>query len=200
MGYHINSEGVKPIKNKTDAIKNLKAPTSQKELKSFLGSIQHLSKFIKNLSQKTDRMRSLLKKGTKWDWTTDIQSDFERLKEDITSPPCLSHFDPKKENFVTTDACNTGLGATLWQTDGKQLRPIAFASRYLNECEKKYAINELELLGVLWGLEHFRYYVYGKKSKRSFRSSSINTFIKEKSISQTIQCKINQVVRQTQPL
>ena len=28
---------------------------------------------------------------------------------------------------------------------------------------KKYAINELELLGALWGLEHFRYYVYGKR-------------------------------------
>ena len=28
---------------------------------------------------------------------------------------------------------------------------------------KKYAITELELLGALWGLEHFRYYVYGKR-------------------------------------
>ena len=40
---------------------------------------------------------------------------------------------------------------------------MAFASRFLTECERKYAINELELLGVLWGLEYFRYYVYGKK-------------------------------------
>ena len=108
-------------------------------------------------------MRSLLKEGTKWDWTTDIQSDFDKLEEDITSPPCLSHFDPKRENYITTDACNTGLGATLWQKDGKRLKPIAFASRYLNDCEKKYAIYELELVGVLWGLEHFRYYVYGRK-------------------------------------
>ena len=28
---------------------------------------------------------------------------------------------------------------------------------------KKYAINEPELLGALWGLEYFRYYVYGKR-------------------------------------
>ena len=27
-------------------------------------------------------------------------------------------FDPKKDNYVTTDACNTGLGATLWQKKG----------------------------------------------------------------------------------
>ena len=30
---------------------------------------------------------------------------------------------------------------------------------------KKYAINELELLAVVWGLEHFRLYIYGKPIK-----------------------------------
>ena len=64
---------------------------------------------------------------------------------------------------MTTDACNTGHGATLWQREGEIFRPIAFASRFLTDCERKYAANELELLGALWGLEYFRYYVYGKK-------------------------------------
>ena len=39
LGYHINQNGVKPIKDKTEAIPKLKAPTNTKELKSFLGSI-----------------------------------------------------------------------------------------------------------------------------------------------------------------
>ena len=49
------------------------------------------------------------------------------------------------------------IGATLWQKqkDGN-LKPVGFASRYLSDTEKKYAINELELLTVVWGLEHFR--------------------------------------------
>ena len=163
LGYLINQEGVKPIKDKTEAITKLKAPTNTKELKSFLGSIQHLSKFLNNLSKKTDRMRKLLKKDVKWEWTKEINDDFEQLKKEITETPCLAHFDPKKDNFITTDACNTGLGATLWQKENETFRPVAFASRFLTECERKYAINELELLGVLWGLEYFRYYVYGKK-------------------------------------
>ena len=75
----------------------------------------------------------------------------------------MAHFDPKKENYVTTDASNTGLGATLWQKEGEIVRPIAFASGFLTDCERKSAINELELLGALWGLEYFRYYVYGKR-------------------------------------
>ena len=55
LGYHINQNGVKLINDKTEAITKLEAPTSVKELKSFLGSIQHLSKFINNLSKKTDK-------------------------------------------------------------------------------------------------------------------------------------------------
>ena len=118
LGNHINQSGVKPIKDKTEAITKLSTPKNAKKLKSFLGSIQHLSKFMNNLSKKTDRMRKLLKKETHWEWTPEINKDLENLKKDITEAPCLAHFDPKKDNYVTTDACNTGQGATLWQKEG----------------------------------------------------------------------------------
>ena len=108
-------------------------------------------------------MRILLKKDVKWDWSPELDEDFEKLKKEITEAPCLAHFDPKRDNYITTDACNTGLGATLWQKEGEVFRPVAFASIFLTDCEKKYAINELELLGALWGLEYSRYYVYGKR-------------------------------------
>ena len=88
---------------------------------------------------------------------------FRNLKKEITESPCLVHFDPKKDNYVTADACKTGLEATLWQKEGEIFKPVAFASRFLTDCEKKYAINELELLGTLWALKFFKYYVYGKK-------------------------------------
>ena len=150
LGYFIDQSGVKPIKVKSEAITQLAAPKNVKELKSFLGSIQHLSKFINNLSKKTDRMRKLLKKDVKWEWTAEVDDDFEKLKKEITEAPCLVHFDPKRDNYITTDARNTGLGATLWQKEGVVFRPVAFASRFLTDCERKYAINELELLVALW--------------------------------------------------
>ena len=112
LRYHINQNAVKPIKDKTEAITKLKAPTNTKELKSFLGSIQLVSKFLNNLSIKTDRKR-VLKKVVKWEWTPEIDNDFEQLKKEITEAPCLAQFDPRKDNYVTTDACNTGLGTTL---------------------------------------------------------------------------------------
>ena len=82
-------------------------------------------------------MRKLLKKDSNLEWTAEINDDFKKLKTEITEAPCLAQFDPKKHNYVTTDACKIGLGATLWQKEGEVFRPIAFASRFLTDCERK---------------------------------------------------------------
>ena len=62
---------------------------------------------------------------------------------------------------VRCDASKEGLGACLEQTYHNAWHPIAYASRFLNTNEQKYSINELELLSVVWSLEHFKYYLYG---------------------------------------
>ena len=138
-------------------------PKNEKELKSFLGAIQYLSKYIENLSANTDVLRKLLKKQNEWIWTDEHTKAFNKIKEGITKLPCLVHCNAQNENIITTDASTKRLGATSWQKqkDGN-LKPVGFASRYLSDTEKKYGINELELLAVLWGLEHFRLYTYGK--------------------------------------
>ena len=38
---------------------------------------------------------------------------------------------------------------------------MSFASRFLNDHEPRYSTNELELLAVVWSLEHFKHYLYG---------------------------------------
>ena len=39
---------------------------------------------------------------------------------------------------------------------------MAFAWQFLNSVEDRYSTNELELLRVVWSIEHFKYYLYGK--------------------------------------
>ena len=60
--------GIKPNKVKVKAILELKHPENQKQLKSFLGTIQHLAKFLPRLSERTERQRKLLKKDFTWNW------------------------------------------------------------------------------------------------------------------------------------
>ena len=54
------------------------------------------------------------------------------------------------------------MGCALEQQTPKGWHTVAFASRFLNSVEDRYSINELELLGVVWSVEHFKYYLYGK--------------------------------------
>ena len=63
---------------------------------------------------------------------------------------------------METDASVRGIGAILSQRqeDGK-LHTVAYASRALSPQEKRYAITELEILAVVWGMCHYRAYLYG---------------------------------------
>ena len=44
--------------------------------------------------------------------------------------------------------------------DGWKL--IAFASRFPIRTEERYSVNDLELLGVVWSIDFFKYNLYGK--------------------------------------
>ena len=71
--------------------------------------------------------------------------------------PVLKYFEPKEELTLQSDASDTGLGAVLTQNE----QPIAFASRALSDAETRYAQIE-ELLAVVFGLEKFHQYTYGR--------------------------------------
>ena len=60
-----------------------------------------------------------------------------------------------------------------------RIKPIAFASRYLNNLENKYSIGELELLAVLWGLERFRFYLNGKQIQLISDHQALEPLLKE---------------------
>ena len=93
--------------------------------------------------------------------------------------------------MITTDASTKGLGATLWQEQPNgTLKPIGFASRLLSDTEKKYAINELELLAVVWGLEHFRLYIYGKPIKLLTDHQALEPLIKRNRSNKTYSARL----------
>ena len=123
-------------------------------------------------------MRKLLKKDAEWDWTPEIDEDFKNLKKEITEAPCLAHFDPKKDNYITTDACNTGLGATLWQKEGEIFKPVAFASRYLTDC-KKICNKRIRTTGSTMGVRVLQVLCIREKSKPINKPPSTSTVTKK---------------------
>ena len=107
---------------------------------------------------------ALTRKDASFVWTASCEKAFNRLKELLTSAPILAYPDFEKEFFLETDASGTGLGALLTkiQSDGLH-RPIAYASRTLQAHEQNYGVTELEALGVVWAVRHFRPYLYGHR-------------------------------------
>ena len=191
IGHKITQDGIRPIQDKLEAIKRLEIPKTEKELKSFLGAIQYLSKYIENLSAQTDFLRQLLKKSNDWKWTQQHTETFNRIKEKITKIPCLAHYNKNYPNILTTDASTQGFGATLWQEQpDKSSKPIAFASRFLSYTEKRYAINELELLAVVWGLEHFRFYIDDKLIKFLTDHQALEPLIKKNRSNKTYSARL----------
>ena len=65
---------------------------------------------------------------------------------------------PNKELTLENDASEYGLGSALMQ-DGK---PVVFASRALSSAERNYAQIEQEVLAVLFRLQRFHHYTYGR--------------------------------------
>lgn len=59
---------------------------------------------------------------------------------------------------IQVDASQRGLGAVLLQANG----PVEFASKLLTATESRYSNIEREMLAVLFGLEKFHYYAYGR--------------------------------------
>ena len=59
LGHEIDKNGIKPHEEKVEAV--LK-PNNTKELKSFLGEIKHVAKFVPKFIEKPNRLRKLLKK------------------------------------------------------------------------------------------------------------------------------------------
>ena len=66
LRHEIDENGIKPNEEKVEAILKLNQPENTKELKSFLGAIQYMAKFLPKLWERTDRLRKLLKQNETW--------------------------------------------------------------------------------------------------------------------------------------
>lgn len=165
LGHVITPDGVKPNPDKITAIKNFPIPKTQTEIKSFLGLLGYYRRFIPNLSKITKPMTKCLKKNCKVIHDNEFLESFKVCKDILTNEPILQYPDFTKPFILTTDASGFALGAVLSQGDIPHDRPIAYASRTLNDTEVKYSTIEKELLAIVWACKYFRPYLYGKRFK-----------------------------------
>ena len=88
LGYKITQTGITPTVKKSDSILNLKPPNTLNQLRSLMGSIHQLIKFIPNLANLLDPIRPLLKKenitNIKIQWLNSHAIALEKIKAEIS--------------------------------------------------------------------------------------------------------------------
>ena len=177
-GNMLTVDGLQPDKTKIRAILNMSPPTNKQELRSLMGMVNYLTRFIPNTSALLEPLRLLLKDNAHFNWESAQDASLHQIKEAITSPSSLQYFNHTAPTEVQCDASLKGLGACLIQND----RPISYASKSLSDAEKRYSNIEREMLGVVYALTKFHQYTYGRritvitdhKPLESLRKKNIN--------------------------
>ncbi|KAJ1170018.1 hypothetical protein NDU88_001899 [Pleurodeles waltl] len=102
-----------------------------------------------------------MKKGVTYEWDESCKHSFQELKDSILKVPTLGVFDANAKTFLTTDASNVGVAAVLTQVKEGEERIIDFASRRLQGAEASYSVIEREALACCWGINHFKFNLWG---------------------------------------
>ena len=164
LGFISTKDGLKPNPIKVEAIKNYPYPGSRKEAECFIGMISWLRRFIPRMSQTTRHIRDCMKQAGKTFTLTDkAKKEVDTLKEIMTSDICMAHPNINKQFYIHVDASKQGVGAILTQVDEDgNHRVIEYASKALTNAQRKYSNSVREGYGILWALNHFKYYVQGR--------------------------------------
>lgn len=159
MGHELTKEGLRPDRRKVAAILDMPNPEDRPALSRLLGIATYLAKFVPQFSNVTAKLRELLLPDVEFRWDNLIHgAALRQLKEMLVTAHVLRYYDVTKSVVVQADRSSKGLGAAILQDNGV----VEFASRKLTPAEENYAQIEKELLAVVFAMERFRTYLYGR--------------------------------------
>ena len=90
-----------------------------------------------------------MRKGVRFEWTTECQEAFEEFKLRLMSGLILALPIDERTYILDADASGFGLEAILSQTQFGTERVIAYSSRTLNRAEHQYETTKKELLAIV---------------------------------------------------
>ena len=161
-GFVFGKDGISPDAKKVEAVQKMSTPTSAKEVRSFLGLTNYVSRFIPQYATITKPLRDLTKKNKQWAWESEHEDAFRTLKDSLAKSTSMSYFNPSAKTEVVVDASPFGLGAILTQHFRDEKKVVAFASRALTDVESRYSQTEREALAAVWACEYFHLYLFGQ--------------------------------------
>uniref|UniRef100_A0A2N9G2A5 Integrase catalytic domain-containing protein n=1 Tax=Fagus sylvatica TaxID=28930 RepID=A0A2N9G2A5_FAGSY len=160
----VHNRGIDVDPAKASAIATMKAPTSHKELKSFLGRLSYIRRFIPGLAAVTAVFTPLMKKGVPFVWSTACQQAFEKIQVIMTKLPTVCAPVPDLVDSTWTlkfddssTANSSGAGIVLIREDGET---IAKSFKLDFSCSNNASEYEAYITGLAiaheMGIKHLR--------------------------------------------
>ncbi|KAF1334651.1 reverse transcriptase, partial [Globisporangium splendens] len=186
LGCFVGKNGVCPDPEKIKAINDWPVPTSQKDLRKFLGLATYLHKYSQNYAGIIRPFSPLLKKDVDWKWSDECQEAFVKVKRSLMEAPVLAIADHERPFYVVCDASDFAIGCALMHhDDADRERVICYQSRQLKPAEHNYPVHDKELLAMKYALTKFRAYLLGSKRFTVYTDhASLRTAVKSPHLSQ----------------
>nr|VZI00062.1 unnamed protein product [Spirometra erinaceieuropaei] len=116
LGHQVDSEGLRPLPSKVEAIRNIPPPTSNSQLQRFLGMVNFYRRFLPNCADLILPPTNMLS-GPKGplELTGEALTAFERIKNSLADATLLTHPAPEAQLSLMVDASNVAVGVVLQQ-------------------------------------------------------------------------------------
>ena len=92
-------DGQKPVQSKIKTIQEMPPPQCKKQVQSFIGMINYLSKFSVRLSELAEPIRELCKEKVPFNWGPEHESAFHLIKKEIVAAPILAYYNPNESQY-----------------------------------------------------------------------------------------------------
>jgi hypothetical protein len=104
LGFILTREGIKPQQQKVNAILQVAPPCKVKQVRSFIGMLNHYKAMIPCHSHLLTPLMALTKKNVKFEWTKEHQHAFDLLKNSLAREVVLAYPDFTVPFEIYTDA------------------------------------------------------------------------------------------------
>ena len=136
LGHLISEDGISPLTNKLDSIKNMPVPKYAKKIRQFLGLTGYYRKFVSRFVDISRPLTRLTREETTFNWTPKCQKSFKLLKSYLCGEPILKYADTSKPYTLYTDASKYRWVGVLTQSHTTDINsksvttdhPVAFVS------------------------------------------------------------------------
>ena len=168
LGHVVSGEGVRISPSRIEAIQRLSKPTTTKELRRFLGTLNYVRDFLPNYSPTAKPLYDLLggplaRNKPLADWSHVHDEAFDATKALVNEATLLHFAHPDLPLFLETDASDNGIGAVLYQTDEHGTKTvISYISKAFSGASTRWTTAEKEAFAAYFAITKLRHQLLGR--------------------------------------